>query len=133
MKLYIAASSDRAERARVDAAFAVAASMPHVEIVGDWRPSVDAHGSNPTDRMVGAQAAAQCHDALYQAEMLWFLVPETVSVGSWFEFGFATRGHVDVICSGKFDQTIFTTFANACFVDDASAAALIAKWEGNPF
>lgn len=133
VKLYIAASSNPTERPRVDAAFAVAASMPHIEIIGDWRPSVDEHGSNPTDRQVGIAAAFQCHDALQKADLLWLLVPETMSIGAWFELGFATRGQIDIICSGKFDQTIFTTFANACFSDDAAAVALIAKWEGNPF
>ena len=114
MKVYIAASSAPSERVRVDAAFA-GCQAGGIEVVGDWRESVDHFGSNPPGA-AGAEVARVDVAAIGRADVLWLIVPHKGGCGCFVELGFALafgdlRGLPIAISSGP----VATIFQHLCY------------------
>ena len=125
MKVYIAASSAPSERARVDAAFA-GCRAAGIEVVGDWRESVDASGANPKDLGLARAAANADLGAIEKCVALWLLVPEAGGCGCWVELGAALESarHFAlpvVVASGDVSRSVFLSLCYKRFASDLEA------------
>jgi hypothetical protein len=65
-------------------------------------------------------------DAVRDADVFLFLVPETPSKGAWIELGIALSSRCDIVIAGDYQASIFTrhTYASAA-TDDAAIDAVM--------
>lgn len=127
MKVYIAARSALAERARVDAMFAAAASIG-LTVVGDWRADVDAAAAAGC-MTLAEQSVAAATDlaAIRQADAVWLLVPADGGRGCWWEGGYASALGKGLVASGPCDVCVFLSHADHRFESDFEALAFFRR------
>jgi hypothetical protein len=133
--IYVAGSSSEPERVR----------RAMDEVVGrgwtlaqDWLADIEREGAaNPTDDEVRNRCADKDLSAVFDADVLWLLVPTSRSSGAWVEFGYAialrlyraTHQQPErpiIIASGNTQQSIFCSLADREFSDDSDVCQWLA-------
>jgi hypothetical protein len=123
VKVYVAGSSKQLDRVKhwMDKLQAAGHTVTH-----DWPSLIEAVGSaNPPDA-----TRDECWDwaiddlkGVRDAEVLWFLVPETEGAGAWVELGYALARQIPVVCSGVWSRSIFTSMTTCYDRDDLAFEA----------
>jgi hypothetical protein len=107
----------------LDAGLTIAYNWPaNVRRVGDANPREASHDSR-------LRWSVDAHIALVNADVSWFLIPTSPSIGCWVEFGQVSvrRGGHDLIVSGDWRSSIFTSLADHRFDAHGQAFDWIAK------
>lgn len=122
MRIYVAGSSRQLER--VKAAMAALRSLGHT-ITHDWVALVEEYGeANPVDAATSTMRRWAADDlaGVYNADMVWLLMPETEGFGAAVEMGYAIAHGVPVIVSGAHARSVFTSLASCYDRDDLALA-----------
>lgn len=137
--VYVACSSKEMDRAR--AAFDMVRGSPHVNLAFDWIAQIEAVGdANPPPKKNGEDIKLRRHWAQQAmgeaalADILWVLLPESETVGLWFEFATVALANMQelqndrsrIVVSGSqaaYDKSIFISLADFGHgvVDDKTA------------
>lgn len=120
LRVYVAGSSAELERAR----WAMSALDGYsIEVTHDWVSSVEEVGSaNPAEATDDERLAWADDDlsGVYQADVLWLLMPKQGSIGAYVELGLAIALGMPIVISGDHERSIFTVFGER-FEQDADA------------
>jgi len=137
MKVYVAASSQDMERARL---WMERLGDFGVDVTSNWVNTIQAVGiANPREA-TNWQRRNWSHEDLVgvdEADMLWFLVPEKANGrGAYFEAGYALGVGKHLVFSGDTRQSIFCGLGKEFMTDDDAFNSIIdthnavACWEG---
>jgi hypothetical protein len=102
LRIYVACSSR--ELYRVSAAMNAVEARGHV-LTHDWTvPILEARAQGHEEHEMGFEIARQCAEAdlkgIERADVVWVLIPQTITVGLWVEIGYAIRARKPIIISG---------------------------------
>lgn len=127
LRLYVAGASAEIDAiepriARLRAAWA--------EITHDWVADVRAAGTAnvglTTDQR--KRYAQTDLNGILRAEVVWLLVPSTLSKGCWIELGIALGQYKRIVVSDDDEMSIFTALASEAFATHDEAEAYLVRW-----
>lgn len=111
MKIYLAGASKELDTCKfyIERLKVLGHTITH-----DWTKEVEANSEgNPRETPIETMRIWSNADfnGVYKANMIWLLVPNNNSAGCWIEYGYALGVGRNVIVSGDWRKSIFSSLA----------------------
>lgn len=136
MKIYLAGSSDPAQRERVKH-WSARLTEAGWQVVSTWIANIERVGAaNPSDAPSRARQgwAMTCLAEVRQADAFWFLVPPAgiSTSGAWVELGTAYESARAIVCSEDTRRSIFPALGHEAESDEDAFAWIQAAFDVRP-